>query len=73
MGKSCVARLLSVWCAGPGEQGALAAGGACDAIAALLARPPPADPSSLTLPTLDWLAAMCFENAHVSQMAVETW
>ncbi|XP_077292989.1 armadillo repeat-containing protein 8-like isoform X2 [Arctopsyche grandis] len=69
VGKSCVARLLSVWCSGKSEQEALAEAGACNAAAALLAAASP--PSPLTLPTLDWLAAMCFENPAVSQLAVE--
>lgn len=58
-----------MWCCGKSEQEALAEAGACNAAAALLAAASP--PSPLTLPTLDWLAAMCFENPAVSQMAVE--
>lgn len=74
MAKSCVARLLSIWCAGSAEQEALCTAGACDAIARLLAppahRPDRSPPPSLALPALDWLAAMCFENVKVSQVAV---
>lgn len=69
VGKSCVARLLSVWCTGKTEQEALAEAGACAAAAALLASATP--PSPLTLPTLDWLAAMCFENPTVARTAAE--
>lgn len=71
VGKSCVARLLSVWCVGSQEQDLLCSAGACDAVAGLLAVSGVSCASSLTLPALDWLAAMCFENVNVSQTAAE--
>ncbi|CAK1544927.1 unnamed protein product [Leptosia nina] len=71
--RACVVRILSIWCGGPIEQEALCAAGACNAIAALLApkgtTPPPI---ARALPALDLLAAMCFENANVSQVALNT-
>ncbi|CAG4946798.1 unnamed protein product [Parnassius apollo] len=69
--RTCVVRILSIWCGGPVEQEALCAAGACGAAAALLASrtsPPPAR----ALPALDLLAAMCFENTSVSQVALNT-
>ncbi|CAH0693986.1 unnamed protein product [Spodoptera exigua] len=67
--RACVVRILSIWCTGAGEQEALCAAGACEAAAALLAATPPAAPA---LPALDLLAAMCFENTNVSQIALNT-
>lgn len=67
--RACVVRILSIWCTGAGEQEALCAAGACEAAAALLAATPPAAPA---LPALDLLAAMCFENTSVSQIALNT-
>ncbi|KOB79152.1 Uncharacterized protein OBRU01_00920 [Operophtera brumata] len=69
----CVVRILSIWCCGPNEQEALCAAGATAAAAALLSpskTTPPASPR--VLPALDLLAAMCFENANVSQVALNT-
>ncbi|XP_041986727.1 armadillo repeat-containing protein 8-like isoform X2 [Aricia agestis] len=65
--RSCTIRILSVWCAGPPEQDALCAAGACVAVAESLAAPPPR-----ALPALDLLSAMCFENASVAQAALTT-
>ncbi|XP_061378216.1 armadillo repeat-containing protein 8-like isoform X3 [Danaus plexippus] len=71
--RACVVRILSIWCGGPLEQEALCAAGACAAVAALLAaRPDAAPPMARALPALDLLAAMCFENASVSQVALTT-
>ncbi|XP_045766552.1 armadillo repeat-containing protein 8-like [Maniola jurtina] len=71
--RACVVRILSIWCGGPVEQEALCAAGACAAIAALLAtRGFSAPPLARALPALDLLAAMCFENANVSQVALNT-
>ncbi|XP_045451113.1 armadillo repeat-containing protein 8-like [Melitaea cinxia] len=71
--RACVVRILSIWCSGPVEQEALCAAGACGAVAALLAcRGYTAPPLARALPALDLLAAMCFENANVSQVALNT-
>lgn len=71
--RACVARILSIWCVGPLEQEALCAAGACAAIAAMLAtRGFASPPLARALPALDLLAAMCFENANVSQVALNT-
>ncbi|CAB3220488.1 unnamed protein product [Arctia plantaginis] len=67
--RTCVVRILSIWCCGTAEQEALCAAGACEAAAALMASAPPAAPA---LPALDLLANMCFENANVSQVALKT-
>ncbi|XP_046968716.1 armadillo repeat-containing protein 8-like [Vanessa cardui] len=71
--RACVVRILSIWCSGPVEQEALCAAGACAAVAALLAsRGFSSPPLARALPALDLLAAMCFENANVSQVALNT-
>ncbi|XP_039755676.1 armadillo repeat-containing protein 8-like isoform X2 [Pararge aegeria] len=71
--RACVVRILSIWCGGPIEQEALCVAGACAAIAALLAtRGFTSPPLARALPALDLLAAMCFENANVSQVAINT-
>ncbi|XP_026489080.1 armadillo repeat-containing protein 8-like [Vanessa tameamea] len=71
--RACVVRILSIWCSGPIEQEALCAAGACAAVAALLAsRGFSSPPLARALPALDLLAAMCFENANVSQVALNT-
>ncbi|CAH2090865.1 unnamed protein product [Euphydryas editha] len=71
--RACVVRILSIWCSGPVEQEALCAAGACSAAAALLASNRyTAPPLARALPALDLLAAMCFENANVSQVALNT-
>ncbi|KAL4702423.1 hypothetical protein ACJJTC_003048, partial [Scirpophaga incertulas] len=67
--RACVVRVLSVWCGGAREQEALCAAGVCAALAASLGPPPPA---AHLLPALDLLAAMCFENTDVSQVAFNT-
>ncbi|KPI97227.1 PREDICTED: armadillo repeat-containing protein 8-like isoform X1 [Papilio xuthus] len=70
--RASIVRILSIWCGGPLEQEALSSSGALEAAAALLSSdtsPPP----NLALPALDLLAAMCFENAKVSQIALNTW
>ncbi|XP_047993454.1 armadillo repeat-containing protein 8-like [Leguminivora glycinivorella] len=67
LARGCVVRVLSLWCMGTAEQEALCAAGACGAAAALLHSAPPR-----ALPALDLLAAMCFENANVSQQAMNT-
>ncbi|XP_063363552.1 uncharacterized protein LOC134652310 [Cydia amplana] len=67
LARGCVVRVLSLWCTGTAEQEALCAAGACGAAAALLHSAPPR-----ALPALDLLAAMCFENASVSQQAMNT-
>ncbi|XP_072947203.1 armadillo repeat-containing protein 8-like isoform X2 [Epargyreus clarus] len=71
--RACVVRILSIWCGGPTEQEALCSAGACAAIAALLAsRPASGPPLGRALPALDLLAAMCFKNANVSEIALNT-
>ncbi|XP_038223493.1 armadillo repeat-containing protein 8-like [Zerene cesonia] len=71
--RACVVRILSIWCGGPIEQEALCAAGACSAVATLLApKGVTAPPIARVLPALDLLAAMCFENANVSQVALNT-
>ncbi|RVE53711.1 hypothetical protein evm_001603 [Chilo suppressalis] len=78
--RACVVRILSVWCGSAREQEALCAAGACGALAAALAPPASSAPSpcrsvappARVLPALDLLAAMCFESATVSQVALET-
>ncbi|XP_023941674.2 armadillo repeat-containing protein 8 isoform X2 [Bicyclus anynana] len=71
--RACVVRILSIWCGGPIEQEALCVAGACEAIAALLAmRGFTSPPLARALPALDLLAAMCFENANVSQAVINT-
>ncbi|XP_050351538.1 armadillo repeat-containing protein 8-like [Nymphalis io] len=71
--RACVVRILSIWCSGPVEQEALCAAGACAAVAALLAsRGYTSPPQARAIPALDLLAAMCFENASVSQVALNT-
>ncbi|XP_075978902.1 armadillo repeat-containing protein 8-like [Anticarsia gemmatalis] len=67
--RTCVVRILSIWCCGTAEQEALCAAGACEAAAALMVSAPPAAPA---LPALDLLANMCFENSNVSQVALNT-
>ncbi|XP_045496136.1 armadillo repeat-containing protein 8-like [Colias croceus] len=71
--QACVVRILSIWCGGPIEQEALCSAGLCSAVAFLLApMGVTAPPISKVLPALDLLAAMCFENANVSQVALHT-
>ncbi|KAL0822329.1 hypothetical protein ABMA28_004428 [Loxostege sticticalis] len=73
--RACVVRILSIWCGGAREQEALCAAGACAALAQALAPGPTrsdAPPPARALPALDLLAAMCFENANVSQVALNT-
>lgn len=70
--RACVVRILSIWCGGPVEQEALSASGACAAVAAMLHNGRGAPPPARALPALDLLAAMCFENASVSQVAMNT-
>lgn len=67
--RTCVVRVLSIWCRSTEEQEALCAAGACDAAAALMACTPAIGPAT---PALDLLASMCFENANVSQIALNT-
>lgn len=69
----CVVRILSVWCCGPAEQEALCVAGATLAAAALLPTTKCTLPIPLKiLPALDLIAAMCFENSNVSQVALNT-
>ncbi|KAG7295792.1 hypothetical protein JYU34_020847 [Plutella xylostella] len=65
--RASIIRILSIWCGGSAQQDALCAAGACAAAAAMLG---PRAPQAL--PALDLLAAMCFENAAVSQCAINT-
>ncbi|XP_049874186.1 armadillo repeat-containing protein 8-like [Pectinophora gossypiella] len=71
--RSCVVRILSIWCGGPAEQEVLSAAGACAAVAVMITSSRPAGPpAARALPALDLLAAMCFENANVAQLALNT-
>ncbi|XP_026316772.1 armadillo repeat-containing protein 8-like isoform X2 [Hyposmocoma kahamanoa] len=71
--RSCVVRILSIWCGGPLEQEALCAAGACTAVAALISTGRGSGPPvQRAQPALDLLAAMCFENANVAQVALNT-
>ncbi|KAI8426050.1 hypothetical protein MSG28_005017 [Choristoneura fumiferana] len=70
--RACVVRILSIWCGSPLEQEALCASGACAAVAAMLHNGRGSPPPARALPALDLLAAMCFENASVSQVAMNT-
>lgn len=71
--RTSVIRVLAVWCSGTVEQEALTCAGACSAAAAMLVVPPRSVPSpSRLVPALELLAAMCFKNPNVAQVALNT-
>lgn len=70
--RCCVVRILSIWCGGPLEQEELCAAGACGAVATLLANGRNGPPVARATPALELLANMCFENANVAQVALNT-